>query len=159
MAMGTGGPPYNVRIERTRRIHSPVERVATVLEDTASATKWNPMLDKIAPATLHGQGLHSSLTWDAHIAGVPLSGTSESVAWDSGKSYAWICTERLTPGSVEGRFTLIAVDAQHTDVTARLASDFPPGVASLFSLPAVTRYFEEAVDEALANIDSMAGMR
>jgi hypothetical protein len=116
------------------------------------------MLDKIAPATMQGQGLHSSLTWNAHIAGVPLSGTSETIAWDRGKSYAWICTERLTPGSVEGRFTLMPVDAQHTDVTARLASDFPPGVASLFSLPSVTRYFEEAVDEALSNIEGMAAM-
>jgi hypothetical protein len=62
----------------------------------------------------------------------------------------------MTPGSVEGRFMLSPIDAQHTDVTARLASDFPPAVASLFHIPAVTRYFEEAVDESLANIEGMA---
>jgi Polyketide cyclase / dehydrase and lipid transport len=154
--MTTGGPPYNVRVERTRHMNAPIDRVAAVLEDTAHAAKWNPMLDTIAPATLQGQGMHSSLTWQAHIAGVPLSGTSEATAWDTGKSYAWVCTERMTPGSVEGRFMLAPVDAQHTDVTARLASDFPPAVASLFYIPAVTRYFEEAVDESLANIEGMA---
>ena len=154
--MTAGNPPYNMRIERTRRINAPVDRVSAVLEDTARAPKWNPMLDTMTPATTQGQGLHSTLTWDAHVAGVPLSGTSEATAWDSGKSYAWISTERMTPGSVEGRFMLTPVDGQHTDLTARLSSDFPPAVASLFYLPAVTRYFEEAVDEALANIEGMA---
>ena len=154
--MTAGTPPYTVRVERTRHMHVPVSRVAGVLEATAHAANWNPLLDTIAPATRQGQGLHASLTWEAHIAGVPLAGTSETTVWDSGKSYAWICTERMTPGSVEGRFMLMPVDAQHTDVTARLASDFPPAIASLFYLPAVTRYFEEAVDEALANIEGMA---
>jgi hypothetical protein len=64
----------------------------------------------MTPATLQGQGVHSSLTLKAHIAGVPLSGTSETIAWDRGRSYAWICMERQTPGSVEGRFTLTPVD-------------------------------------------------
>jgi hypothetical protein len=53
--MTTGGPPYNVRVERTRHMNAPIDRVAAVLEDTAHAAKWNPMLDTIAPATLQGR--------------------------------------------------------------------------------------------------------
>jgi hypothetical protein len=154
--MTTASPPYTVRIERTRRLYAPIDRVAAVLEDTARASKWNPMLDTIAPATMQGQGLHSSLTWTAHVAGVPLSGTSETVVWDSGKSYAWISTEQVTPGSVEGRFILTPVDAQHTDLTAILSSNLPPAVVSLFQLPGVTQQFEGTVDQALTNIESMA---
>lgn len=156
--MAIVSPPYTVRVERTRHMNAPIDQVATVLEDTARSPQWNPMLDKIAPASSQGQGLHSTFTWEAHIAGVPLSGMSETTVWDSGKSYAWISTERLTPGSVEGRFMLTPVDAQHTDVTATLSSNFAPAVASLIYLPAVTRYFEEAVDEALANIEGIAAM-
>src|SRR5258708_5407951 len=42
--MATGSPPYNVRIERTRHINAPVDRVAAVLENTARAPEWNPLL-------------------------------------------------------------------------------------------------------------------
>lgn len=156
--MTTGSPPFNVRIERTRHMNAPCDRVAAVLEDPTRAQKWNPMLDKMTPASMQGRGLHSTVTWDAHVAGVPLSGTSETIVWDSGKSYAWVGTERVTPGSVEGRFLLAPVDAQHTDVTAILSSNLPPAVASLFQIPGVTQQFEGAVDEALANIEGMAAM-
>jgi hypothetical protein len=154
--MTTASPVYTVRIERTRRVSAPIDRVAAVLEDTARAPKWNPMLDTIAPATMQGQGLHSTLTWEAHVAGVPLSGTTETTVWDSGKSYAWVSTERVTPGSMEGRFILTPVDAQHTDLTAILSSDLPPAVVALFHLPGVTQQFEGAVDQALTNIEGMA---
>jgi Polyketide cyclase / dehydrase and lipid transport len=79
--MTTASPVYTVRIERTRRLNAPVDRVAAVLEDTAQAPTWNPMLDTIAPASMQGQGLHSTLTWQAHVAGVPLSGTTETTVW------------------------------------------------------------------------------
>src|SRR5690349_18679821 len=133
--MAAGSPPFTVRIERTRHMSAPCDRVAAVLEDPARAPHWNPLLDKMTPASMQGQGLHSSVTWETHVAGVPLAGTSEAIVWDSGKSYAWVGTERITPGSVEGRFLLTPVDAQHTDVTAILSSTLPPAVASLFRLP------------------------
>jgi hypothetical protein len=113
------------------------------------------MLDTMAPATMQGQGLHLSLTWEAHVAGVPLLGTSETIVWDSGKSYAWISMERVTPGSVEGRFILTPVDALHTDLTAILPSNLLPAVDALPHLPGVTQQFEGAVDQALVNIEGL----
>jgi hypothetical protein len=88
--MATGSPPYNVRIERTRHINAPVGRVTAVLEDTARAPEWNPLLDKMAPTTLQGRGLHSSLTWEARVAGVPLSARARRSSGTAGSR---------TPGS------------------------------------------------------------
>lgn len=77
------------RIEMTAKIDAPVEVVSNLLEDVRRTSEWNPLVSRIVPKAKGGRGIASTLSWEGVVAGIPIHGSSEAVAWSPGKKYSW----------------------------------------------------------------------
>src|SRR5438094_855910 len=116
--------PDIAKIEVTRKINAPIETVSDLLEDVKRTPQWNPLVRRIVPTAKGGRGVGSALKWEGFVAGIPIHGSSKTVAWSRGKKYAWRSegqvqgqTDKRVSGSVDGTF-LLEPAGEQTKLTA-----------------------------------------
>jgi hypothetical protein len=147
--------PEVQQIKKSMQIKADPKRLAALFEDLERTPEWNPLVRKIIPGKAQGRGLDSTVDWEAEVAGIKLTGSSTTIAWNSGREYAWKNSERQTGLSLEGRFILTPVRDQ-TQLTAIVTYSLPKGVNPLLDKAGANRLLDESVGKALSNINLSA---
>jgi hypothetical protein len=142
-------------IQKTMRIEASIDQVASVIEDPTSVPKWNPPVTALAVDENLAQGLGSRVKWEAHLAGIPVAGSSAAIAWEPGREYAWRNTEQTTGFSLESSFTLEPVDDE-TNLTATLSYEVSKWVEPILDVAGVEQLLEQDVEKTLVNIRELA---